>query len=1015
MPHLHLHDRLKSVKEAVTKSFSRPFSPVQPEHVASPEVTAISARASTEGKTSALAPGAQASSATDPQATGLSGDSSSIPLVVISPPPSIPPVVTKKSTDTKDLAIDTIALALGLLKELAGVVETAPFVAPVATVLLKIIEAYQKTKDAKEKRDVLLGLITDIARDLCNTMSQMKEKKLEALRKRLQPDVEAYIKILEDASKLVAEYDGHGGIYRWAASNHLGDKLSALQSDLDSFGKRFRTNRLLDQSIQQGISQRTLDDVKLMNVQTKLENWLSPPNMAQKQDETEKLWKDGTGQWLLNNDQFVKWQNYAGSLWIRGESGTGKSVLSSAVISTLTEDRRLLGTRGKSSAVAFFYFDFNFKQGQPVETALRRLILQLSAQSPDPYTALDEWWNSSSGQTFPNYKALHEILEQLLRGLGHTYIVLDALDECEQGQNKLLIDLISKLRQWTETPLHLLITSQPRASFTRAFEQVEKVPCIYLPAKDTLEDIRSFVNSRVCAMVEEKSWTAPAVKIVDQLMQKSNGMFRLAACLLIELDGCAWEIELDEILKDLPTDLVGIYDRFLSAIPPKYFAHATAVLRWLLFSARPTGFPTRTLTPVDGQTELADAIAFDFGDPAHPNHRYEPSRRQSNSFAMVGWLNGLVSVNERDGELFLALGHSSVQQYLLDETIKKPFDCDFSASSSHTVIARSCLGYLLHFADRPLNSANLAKYPLALYTANSFYEHLVQCHDPTVLFPEALRLLQNGSKQHSALNHLSNTDHFCRWRANWDIGARTPLYLCSEQGDQGLVQPLLDDGAAIDEPSGGYGTALQAASSKGSTDIVKLLLEKGAHVNAQGGRFGTALQGAAFCEPNSKALDLVRLLLESGADVNAQGGEFGTALKAASLGGFTDVVQLLLDNGADVNADGGTKLSVLRSASGYGYTAIVKLLLERGAHVNARGKTGNDSLQLASREGYLEIVQLLLDNGADANAQGGEYGSALEAALREGHTEVVQILVQRGAVARAELEGEPQVSIESTN
>ncbi|KAJ6527970.1 hypothetical protein DFH09DRAFT_161679 [Mycena vulgaris] len=997
MRHLHLPHSLKSAKDAVkdaVKSFSRPSSPVQPELVASPEVTPISARASTQDKTSAVAAGAQASSATDPQATSASGDPPSIPLVVVSPPLSISPVA-KKSTDTKDLTIGTIDFALGLVKEFADIGGTAPFVGPVATVLSKIIEAYQKTKDVKEKRDTLLGLITDIARDLSNAISQMKENKLVALLERLKPDVETYIKILEDASKLVAEYDGHGGIYRWAASNQLGDKLSALQSDLDSFGKRFRTNRLLDQSIQQGISQRTLDDVKLMNVQTKLENWLSPPNMAQKQDETEKLWKDGTGQWLLNNDQFVKWQNYAGSLWIRGESGTGKSVLSSAVISTLTEDRRLLGTRGRSSAVAFFYFDFNIKPSPPVETALRRLVLQLSAQSPDPYTALDKWWNSSSGQTLPNYKALHEILEQLLRSLGHTYIVLDALDECEEGEHEQLIDLISKLRQWTETPLHLLITSQPRDSFTGAFK---KVPCISLKSEVTQEDIRFFVDSRVCAIIKKKKWTTPAVKIVNQLVQKSNGMFRLAACLLIELDGCAYETELDDILKDLPTDLVGIYDRFLSAIPPKYFVPATAVLRWLLFSAAPPGVFGQKLT---GLTELADAIAFDFGDAAHSYerdaaHSYEPTRCKGNSIAMVGWLKGLVAVNERDGEPFLALAHASVQQYLLDEKIKKPFNCDFSAPSSHTFIARSCLGYLLHFADHPLDPATFPNYPLALYAANSFYNHLIQCHDPTVLFPEALLLLHNGSNQYSALNQLSNTDRWGDWRAKWDIGTRTPLYLCSEQGYPALVQLLLDNGADVDAPGGEYGSPLLAATIRGNTGVVQLLLERRSDINFEDEERGSAFRVAS----EDGKIEIAQLLLEHGAHINVQDEDFAEALLDASSQGAIELVRLLLGHDPDITAHPGIYGSALRGAARNGELAVARLLLDHGADVNAQGGEYGSPLQAAAaceEKDSLDVVRLLLKHGADVNARGGELGSALQAAASKGATDVVRLLLSYGA------------------
>jgi hypothetical protein len=36
--------------------------------------------------------------------------------------------------------------------------------------------------------------------------------------------------------------------------------------------------------------------------------------MTQKQRNTEKLRKDGTGRWFLEGDKFIKWQDNAGSL-----------------------------------------------------------------------------------------------------------------------------------------------------------------------------------------------------------------------------------------------------------------------------------------------------------------------------------------------------------------------------------------------------------------------------------------------------------------------------------------------------------------------------------------------------------------------------------------------------------------------------------------------------------------------------------------------------------------------------
>ncbi|KAJ7939896.1 hypothetical protein B0H13DRAFT_1850099 [Mycena leptocephala] len=171
--------------------------------------------------------------------------------------------------------------------------------------------------------------------------------------------------------------------------------------------------------------------------------------MTEKHHTIQELHKEGTGRWLFDGDQFVEWQNYPGYLWIQGQSGTGKSVLSDQ---KLFDDQQLFVHLGKtkSSAVAYFYFDFRDEKRQSVDIALRRIILQLSAQSPDPYGALDRQYMLSKGQVLPTYRDLLEVLQELLANVAHTYIVLDVLDECKEADQVRLLELISTLRSWTD-------------------------------------------------------------------------------------------------------------------------------------------------------------------------------------------------------------------------------------------------------------------------------------------------------------------------------------------------------------------------------------------------------------------------------------------------------------------------------------------------------------------------------------------------------------------------------------
>lgn len=178
---------------------------------------------------------------------------------------------------------------------------------------------------------------------------------------------------------------------------------------------------------------------------------------------------------------------------------------------------------GKPSAsgVAFFYFDFKDKGHHTVENALRRLVLQLSAHSPNHYRALDKHYTLSKGQTLPTYKDLQGVLEELLLELGRTYIVLDALDECQDTEYDILVDFVSILQGWTRSPLHLLITSQPRTIFIHRFKTI---PWISLESNFTEKDIKLFVDSELRGNHKLKKWMSRAEDVADRVVRKSNGM-----------------------------------------------------------------------------------------------------------------------------------------------------------------------------------------------------------------------------------------------------------------------------------------------------------------------------------------------------------------------------------------------------------------------------------------------------------------------------------------------------------
>jgi ankyrin repeat protein len=470
-----------------------------------------------------------------------------------------------------------------------------------------------------------------------------------------------------------------------------------------------------------------------------------------------------------------------------------------------------------------------------------------------------------------------------------------------------------------------------------------------------------------------------------------NSRFRLAACLLIDMSRPKLNPNLDTILANLPNELHGIYDRFLETIDTDDLIYVERVLRWIVFSAKPLTLP-----------ELEDALAFDFSDPHL--HVYDPSKRGNNATILCGFLEGLVIVSSKSRLAVASLAHASVADYLVSDKFATKGRCNLNSKYSHTFLAQTCVGYLLHFKDHPchieqyppshlfqprLTKQSSLDHPLAMYSAEYWSHHLLRCHDRAALLISTARLLVSGSRQYETLNNL--------YRIEGRNSFPPPLYMCSLLGYREGVEYLLRNGADVNLVGGEFHNALQAASIKGHTDVILALLENGADINRVGGWHGSALQAAA-ARGHTK---VVSILCEKGADLNAAGRLYGGALQAAAAGRHTEVIRILIEKGADLNAASGIYGSILEAAAARGHTEIVGILCEKGADVNAAGGLYGSALQAGAAGRHKEVIIVLIEKGADVNAAGGDYGSALQAAAAYGHTEIVQILIEKGADVNA--------------
>lgn len=186
------------------------------------------------------------------------------------------------------------------------------------------------------------------------------------------------------------------------------------------------------------------------------------------------------------------------------------------------------------SAVTFFYFDFSDNEKQHHDNLLRSMIFQLSTQSTGMPKALKELYTGHrDGRRKPSTERLLVTLKELIGGFQHTFIILDALDECTSGEE--LLDLINEITQWKMGKLHILATSRKEKYIEEVLEPlVTSQVCIH--GKLIHADIRSHIQERL--LNDRKLRKLPAKlkeEIEVTLMGGAHGMYGNPASTLVSM------------------------------------------------------------------------------------------------------------------------------------------------------------------------------------------------------------------------------------------------------------------------------------------------------------------------------------------------------------------------------------------------------------------------------------------------------------------------------------------------
>ena len=173
--------------------------------------------------------------------------------------------------------------------------------------------------------------------------------------------------------------------------------------------------------------------------------------------------------------------------------------------------------------MAFFYFDINDKAKQTSRSLLSSLVLGLTARSQN-YTSLERLYIKHDRLYLPTEVELLNLIRELLQSLEQAYIVIDALDECDDYY--LLFDKVIKvMHAWDLSHLHVLVCSRREQNIINIMEECA-ITEICLSSELVGSDIISYICSVVGKDPRLRKWGHTVQQgVIDALIQGANGMY----------------------------------------------------------------------------------------------------------------------------------------------------------------------------------------------------------------------------------------------------------------------------------------------------------------------------------------------------------------------------------------------------------------------------------------------------------------------------------------------------------
>ncbi|EXF80679.1 hypothetical protein CFIO01_07532 [Colletotrichum fioriniae PJ7] len=730
-------------------------------------------------------------------------------------------------------------------------------------------------------------------------------------------------------------------------------------------------------------------------------NYISDVKVDEIHVTKKELRTEGTCEWLIRHPSFLAWEEPSSSsiLWLNGQVGAGKSILTSKVIDRYRprpEDS--LGSPENDEGFAHFYCDRSLVGRRDVKSILSSYIVQLLTVSRHR-----DRWHKQLLMFCKNAAASRRSLEiseceRFVRDLVNTYprsiLILDALDECEQRSRTQIVSFFRALVRDSDRPVKVFISSR---SETDILEAMKTSSSIQISTSDNQGDIEKYIDLKLSQVGLSPVWKRQSVQslVRKTLLKKHGGMFKWVQLQWDQLEPLNTETDVKQRLMKLPEGLVASYEEICS----RQNGHALAILmRAAVWFKRERAMSRKT---------LLDAVQLPF---CQTHEQLETALDEENitETELGNICRHLIIITERSQWEF---PHASIAEFFDTKLGHWMDDGEWHIAA-----------LLLLQASLPTRHPGYKKWPsfseYALMHWSGLVETLYRMCPKSKKISGVLGycLGLSDTADPSSFRHPLPLDekgalrrnYFCQW-----VGqpSDNPVFVACCLGSLDLLEHLHRLGYDLNQLNSDGDSLLVLAAWRSHVEICSFLIDHGSEINAlnrtdQSGMRGTALICA--CSPAFGdrffylTLRIIELLLSKGADPNLQVSHTPLCVVVSQEHDAKTLSSTLLDWKADPNipCQSGGVLCYLKSVLQHDHVETLRLLLKYGLDITLWPKGEGTVLDGAAYKGAVKCSRVFIEElGHDANSSnGGEYGSTLGAAVCGGDEEMVRYLIEEAKV-----------------